>query len=274
MGVYRLCNLLGVSQSRFYKRAGVQLALEQQKLVAAIEAIVLAFPGYGYRRVTAQLKREGFRINHKRVLSLMRQESLLCRLRRRWCQTTDSKHGLGVYPNLLKERTIERIDQAYVADITYIRLPEGFCFLSAILDAFSRRVVGWHLSQHIDAHLVLSALEKALGSRCPAPGFIHHSDRGVEYACRQYVERLLAAGAQISMAAKASPRENAQAESFFRTLKIEEVYLQPGEGYDSFSDALHNLAHFIEEVYNTKRLHSALGYLPPAEYEEQLAAAL
>jgi len=205
----------------------------------------------------------------------MRAESLLCQLKRRWARTTDSEHGLRIYPNLLADcgwRALTRLDQAWVADLTYIRLPAGFCYLAAILDAFSRKVVGWSLSRHIDADLAVAALEQALAGRQPRAGWIHHSDRGVQYACRDYVERLDAAGAQVSMSAKGTPRENAQAESFFRTLKHEEVNLSDYEDYD---EAKHALGCFIERVYNEKRLqrlHSSLGYRPPSEFEELFAA--
>lgn len=269
----RACQLLGVNRGSYYRIReepaphATDLALRQ-----AIEQVVLEFPAYGYRRVTKCLQREGRSVNHKRVLRLMREESLLCQLKRRWVRTTDSEHGLTVYPNLLKQagwRSLSGINQAWVADITYIRLPGGFCYLAAILDAYSRRVVGWALSEAIDAGLVVTALEQALQTRQPAPGWIHHSDRGVQYACRDYVQLLEGAGARISMSAKGCPRENAQAESFMRTLKHEEVYLQD---YQTFTEAKQTIGRFIEAVYNEKRLHSSLGYRPPSEFEELLAA--
>jgi transposase InsO family protein len=243
-------------------------------LQEAIERITLAFPAYGYRRVTAQLQRDGFCVNHKRVLRVMREESLLCQLKRSWVKTTDSEHGLRVYPNLLAQagwRQLTGINQAWAGDITYVRLREEFVYLAVLLDAFSRRVVGWRLSRSIDAALVLGALEKALGEREPPVGWIHHSDQGVQYACREYVERVVAANGLISMSAKGTPRENAQAERFMRTLKQEEVYLQEYEGY---ADSEQGIGHFIEAVYNQKRLHSALGYRPPAEFEQLCAMGL
>jgi putative transposase len=233
----------------------------------AIERIVLRFPGYGYRRVTAQWHWEGWAVNHKRVLRLMREECLLCQLRRGWVKTTDSEHGYRRYPNLMKEagwRQLTGINQAWVGDITSIRLQEEFVYLAVLLDAFSRRVVGWNLSREIDAGLALGALEQALDERQPAPGWIHHSDQGVQYACRQYVERLVAWEAQISMSAKGTPRDNAQAERFMRTLKQEEVYLHEYQGY---ADSEQSIGRFIEAVYNETRLHSALGYRPPVEFE-------
>lgn len=266
LSIHRVCDLLGVSRSWYYECQGrsVTVSAEDLALRAAIEEIILAFPGYGYRRVTHALAREGWTVNHKRVLRIMREESLLCQLKRRFVPTTDSQHGFRRYPNLIKELVIDRLDQVWVADITYIRLLTTFCYLAAILDAFSRRCVGWELSRFIDTELTLAALERALWTRRPQPGLIHHSDQGVQYASHDYVERLEAAGITISMAAKGNPYQNAQAERFFRTLKYEEVYLKR---YETYEEARANIGDFIEEVYNTKRLHSALGYRPPAEFE-------
>jgi putative transposase len=269
------CGVLGVNRGSYYRPDALvspRLLVPEVALRDAIEGVVLEFAGYGYRRVTEALRREGWQVNHKRVLRLMREECLLCQLKRRWTRTTDSEHGLRVYPNLLADcgwRSLTGLDQAWVADLTYIRLPRGFCYLAAILDAFSRRVVGWSLSERIDAELALAALEQALASRRPRAGWIHHSDRGVQYACREYVERLAAAEARMSMSAKGTPRDNAQAESFFRTLKHEEVYLND---YEDYGQAKQGLGRFIERVYNEKRLHSALGYRPPSEFEELVAA--
>jgi transposase InsO family protein len=271
--------VLAVNRGSYY-RGQAPLAPDRERRAEAtrlrdrIEAITLEFPGYGYRRVTAQLQREGCAINHKRVLKIMRAESLLCELQRRWVKTTDSEHGLRRYPNLLAKRgwrQLTGINQAWAADLTYIRLREGFCYLAALLDAFSRRVVGWHLAERLDASLTVTALERALASRCPPPGLIHHSDQGVQYACRDYVTVLEEAGARISMAAKGTPRENAQAESFFRTLKYEEVYLQE---YETVLDVEPSVGRFIETVYNEKRLHSSLGYRPPCEFEDLVLAGL
>ena len=262
----RLCALFGINRSWYYRHRREDTAggEEATRLRDAIERSVLAFPGYGYRRVTKALQRDGWAVNHKRVLRVMRQESLLCHLKRRFVATTDSRHGCGTHPNLLRELVVVRRDQAWVADITYIRLPTTFVYLACLLDAHSRRCVGWQLSRQIDTRLTLAALDRALVNRRPAPGLIHHSDRGVQYASAAYVARLAEAGARISMAAVGNPYENAQAESFFKTLKREEVYLKD---YRTFAEAEANLTNFIDDVYNTKRLHSSLGYRPPVEFE-------
>ncbi len=274
----KLCEVLGVSRSWFYTRQkqsqliqveGLgQQEVDADELRAAIEDLVLEFPGYGYRRVTKALARAGYTgnyaVNHKRVLRIMREESLLCQLKRRFILTTDSNHPFRTYPNLLKEIVLCAPDQAWQADITYIRLPTGFAYLAAIIDSYSRRCVGWQFSRCIDTNLTLAALDMALSSRRVQAGLVHHSDRGVQYASSAYVERLESVGAFVSMSAIGNPYENAKAESFFKTLKYEEVYLKE---YRTFEDALMNLETFIEEVYNTKRLHSSLGYRPPIEFE-------
>jgi transposase InsO family protein len=270
LSVRQLCRLLGISRSWWYERAqsrdpdAVAIALRD-----AIERIVLEFPGYGYRRVTHELHRTGWHVNAKRVLRVMREESLLCQLNRRFVRTTDARHGLGSYPNLLRGQVLRGPDQAWVADITYIRLPTTFCYLATVLDAWSRRCVGWELSWHIDTDLTLTALEQAIRRRQPAPGLIHHSDHGVQYASTRYVNRLTQIGAQVSMAAIGNVYENALAESFFATLKREEVYLHD---YLTLAEAETNLERFIEAVYNHKRLHSSLGYRPPSEFEAHVDA--
>jgi putative transposase len=265
VSIKELCELFSVSRSWYYEcPTPQQRAQRDVELRDAIERIVLELPGYGYRRVTTALRREGWSVNHKRVLRIMREESLLCQLKRRFVPTTDSAHAFGRYPNLIKDLEIDGLDQVWISDITYIRLPASFCYLAAILDAYSRKCVGWHLSRWIDTRLTLWALERALTSRRAAPGLIHHSDQGVQYASSKYVARLQEAGVLISMAAVGNPYENAKAESFFRTLKMEEVYLKD---YQDFEEAQQNIGEFIEEVYNHKRLHSSLGYLPPVEFE-------
>jgi transposase InsO family protein len=268
--IAELCRMLGVSRSWLYERPTVPTQAERDlDLRDAIERMVLEFPVYGYRRVTEALGRDGWAVNHKRVLRVMRQESLLCQLQRRFAVTTDSRHDHVVYPNLLAEATLSGLNQAWQADITYVRLPTAFVYLAAILDSFSRRVVGWALSRDIDTRLTLAALEMALDRRSPPAGFIHHSDRGVQYASADYVARLTAAGARISMSAKGNPYDNAKAESFFKTLKREEVQIN---SYVTFAEAEANLGRFIEEVYNLKRLHSSLGYVAPAEFEARFTS--
>jgi transposase InsO family protein len=235
----------------------------------AIQRIALEFPSYGWRRMTAELQRQGWAVNHKRVYRRMREDNLLCLRKRRFVVTTDSAHGLPVYPNLARTLRLTGLDQLWVADLTYIRLELEFVYLAVILDAFSRRVIGWALDRTLEAELTLQALRKALLRRRPAPGLVHHSDRGVQYASRDYTQLLQAHGLQVSMSRKGNPWDNAACESFLKTLKYEEVYRTE---YRDLADARASLGAFLEKVYNQKRLHSALGYLPPAEFERGLLA--
>ena len=264
----RMCHLLGVSRALLYrKEKRPERAAFYTMLRDEIEAILLHFAGYGYRRVTKELARRKFHVNHKVVSKVMRENSLQCQLKRRWVPTTDSDHGLRVHPNLAKGFSPNDTGQLWVADITYIRLFSGFCFLAIVLDAFSRRAVGWKLGRSLETSLPLAALHMALEGHPPKPGWIHHSDRGVQYASKAYVEAIKAAGGTLSMASKGCPRENAQAESFFKTLKTEEVHLQE---YESMLQLEASLDRFIGQIYNRERLHSSLGYLPPAEFEENI----
>lgn len=265
LSIRQLCLLVGAGRTWYYTHpTAAVIAARDTALRDAIERLVLEFPGYGYRRVTKALQRDGWVVNHKRVLRVMRQESLLCQLQRRFVVTTDSAHGLPTEPNLLADITLTGPDQAWVADLTYIRLPTTFAYLACILDAWSRRCVGWRLARWIDTELTLAAFDHALATRRPQPGLIHHSDRGVQYASAAYVARLTEVDARVSMAAVGNPYENAKAESFFKTLKREEVYLNH---YRTFDEAEANLHRFIAEVYNAKRLQSSLGYRPPIEFE-------
>lgn len=262
-----MCRMLGVSRSWLYeKRVQAEPSEEDTSLRDAIERICLAFPGYGYRRVTAQLQRDGWTVNHKRVLSIMQTESLLCRLQRAFRPPSAGSTKVA-YPNLTQHLTVTRLDQVWVVDMTYIRLPQGFVYLACVLDGFSRRCIGWRLSRDIDTRLTLAALNRAIAARRPCPGLIHHSDRGVQYASADYVARLTEIGASPSMSKAGCPYDNAKAESFFKTLKKEEVYLNQ---YRNFEEARTHLSAFLDDVYNVKRLHSSLGYLPPTEFEANL----
>ena len=264
----QICRWLGVRRSWYYARPSVEeRAARDVALRDAIEHLIVVFPGYGYRRVTYTLQRQGWDVNHQRVLRVMRQESLVCQLKRRFVITTNATHRSATYTNLLATTTVTAPDQAWVADSTSVRLPTTFVSLACLLDAYSRRCIGWILSRQIDTRLTLDALALALAQRHSAPGLMHHSDRGVQYASRDsiaYIARLQQAGARVSMSAKGNPSDNAKAESFFKTLKQEEVYLKD---YQTFAEAEANLGHFIEAVYTVKRLHSSLGYLPPVEFE-------
>jgi putative transposase len=271
MSVMQMCQSAKVSRAGFYRQRGeVEAEDRDLDLRDEIQKIALEMPAYGRRRITAELKRRGWNVNHKRVSRIMREDNLLCLRRRKFVVTTDSDHGHPVYPNVAAELEISGLNQLWVADLTYIRLETEFIYLAVVLDAFSRRVVGWALDRTLEASLVLTALRGALAQRQPAAGLVHHSDRGVQYACGEYTQLLKQSGVTISMSRKGNPYDNAACESFMKTLKYEEVYRQE---YRDLAEARSSIERFLEQVYNTRRLHSSLGYLPPVEFEQTLAAA-
>ena len=240
----------------------------EDALLSRMEQICLDHPRYGYRRVTKQLQRDGWIINHKKVARIMREKGWSCRpLKKKWIATTDSNHKFHIYPNLTKDLVVERLNQVWIADITYIHILVCFIYLAVILDVYSRKAIGYAISRNIDTQLTLAALRMAINDRNPQPGCIHHSDRGIQYACEDYVNELKFYGFQISMSRKGNPFDNAYAESFMKTLKSEEVHLWE---YRTIEDVQLRIPYFIEDVYNQKRLHSALGYRPPSEFEFML----
>ena len=262
-----LCAAARVSRASFYRDwASHEPDLEEMAVRDAIQRLALAHRHYGYRRIGALLRREGRAVNAKRVLRLMREDNLLCLRKKAYAPaTTDSDHGWRVYPNLARRMVPMAPDRLWVADITYIRLERAFVYLAVVLDAFSRKVVGWALENHLAASLALAALNMALASRKPPPGeLIHHSDRGVQYACADYALALEAAGVTPSMSRGGCPYDNAKAESFMKTLKTEEV---DGSAYRDLADARARVGEFIEDIYNRTRLHSALKYQSPMEFE-------
>jgi putative transposase len=265
----RLCAVAGVSRAGYYRfRLRGEAQESDMDLRSTIQTIALEWPAYGYRRVHAELRRQGWLVNHKRVLRLMRADNLLCLRRRKFILTTDSAHEFPIYPNLAKDMALTDINQLWVADITYIRLETEFVYLAVILDAFSRRCVGWALQRTLEAALVLQALRMALKQRHPRPGLVHHSDRGVQYACRDYTAELERHGIAVSMSRRGNVYDNALAEAFIKTLKYEEVYRME---YRNLEEAKASIKEFLEKVYNQKRLHSALGYRPPREFEQSLS---
>lgn len=272
--VKRAADMLEVSRSGYYKwtkrRENETNSEVEKRLLTEISRIVGEFPAYGYRRVTHELKRRGFTVNHKKVRRIMKENHLLVARKRFKPLTTDSNHNHRIYPNLVMDLAIERPNQVWASDITYIQLGRGFAYLAVLLDLYTRRCIGWALGRDLRTQLALDALYMALTSREGASldGLIHHSDQGVQYASNEYVECLNAHGIQISMSRTGNPYDNAYVESFIKTLKTEEVYMNE---YETFGMALENIERFIEEMYNKKRLHSALGYKTPMEFEQEVA---
>jgi putative transposase len=261
------CEVARVSRAGFYRQYEEHEPRQADvALRDLIQQIVLENRCYGYRRVAAELRHQGVVANRKRVLRLMRADNLLAVRKQRFVFTTDSRHTYAVYANLAARLQLTGVNQLWVADITYVRLRETFLYLAIVMDAYSRRVVGWELEEDLRAELALSALNRALADRPIEPGIVHHSDRGVQYCSQTYVERLQGYGFVISMSRTGNPYDNARAESFMKTLKSEEVYLHQ---YRDQEEARTSIQRFIEEVYNCKRLHSSLGYWSPTAFEDQ-----
>jgi transposase InsO family protein len=274
LGIDRMCRLAEVSRAGYYRHwRASEPAREETALRDVVQRLSLGHRFYGYRRITALLRQAGWAVNRKRVQRIRQSDNLLCVTGRTFRPpTTDSRHRFTVYPNLARRMIPTAMNQLWVADITYVRLAEAFVYLAVILDSWSRRVVGWALMDHLKTSLTLAALERALAARPVAAGeLVHHSDRGVQYACSAYVERLRAAGIQTSMSRAGCPWDNAMAESFMRTLKHEEV---DGRAYRDLAEARSRIEAFLEEVYNRQRLHSALAYRPPAAFEGEEGRSL
>jgi len=260
---------MDIRRSTLYYRAKDNLnkkIKEADIIKDRIATISYKHPYYGYRRITAPLKREKVRINHKRVLRMIRELGIQGRIKRRYVTTTNSQHNNRIYLNLIKDKVVTGINQVWCADITYIRILNGFVYLAAIIDIYSRKIVGYALGKTLCPKLTITALNMAIATR-NTDNLIHHSDQGIQYTCKDYIKILKDNGIRISMAEKGNPYDNAFAESFFKTLKQEEVYLWD---YETFADVIERIPYFIEDVYNKKRLHSALGYRPPEEYERLL----
>jgi len=264
----QLARVIRASYYRFHE-SRAEGADADMDLRDAIQRIALEWPSYGRRRITHELRRRGWAVNAKRVYRRMREDNLLCVRKRKFMVTTDSAHGRKIFPNLAREMTLTDVDQLWVADITYIRLRDEFVFLAVILDAYSRRVIGWALDRTLQDSLTLSALRMALSQRVAEPGLVHHSDRGSQYASGEYTDLLKHNGIAVSMSRKGNPWDNAACESFMKTLKYEEVHRSE---YRDLAEARSQIRAFLEKIYNEKRLHSALGYMPPAEFESRLAA--
>jgi putative transposase len=271
-GIERMCGLAGVSRASYY-RHWQQSAPRQEEtaLRDEMQRLSLVHRHYGARRITVLLKRAGWAVNHKRIERLRREDNLLCIPQRKFAVTTDSRHAFRRYPNLARTLVVTAVNQLWVADITYVRLLEELVYLAVVLDAFSRRAIGWHMASHLQAGRALVALDMALCTREVVAGeLIHHSDRGIQYACTEYVARLEQVGIVPSMSRPACPWDNAMAESFVRTLKKQEVN---GQRYRDLAEARTSIERFIADIYNSERLHSALGYLSPEDFESGLSVA-
>lgn len=276
LSIERACELLGLQRIEYYRwidKDDSFLKRTQGDLLILVEIkkIIKKFTGYGYRRVTKEMQHQGYNVNHKRVLRLMHDNKLSFQKKRSFIpSTTDSNHDNPVYPNLIKGLEITHPDQVWASDITYIQLDTGFAYLASILDIFTRKCIGWNMSRNMKTDLVIEALDMAIDMRWNSniKGLIHHSDRGVQYTSNEYTDRLKGMNIQISMSRKGNPYDNAYAESFFKTLKVEEVYLNE---YSDINDAWDNIQRFIEDIYNKKRLHSALGYMSPIDFEQEVA---
>jgi putative transposase len=267
LSIARMCEVAGFSRAGYYRSLDpAALCAADMDLREEIQKIAVQWPAYGSRRITRELKERGWAVNRKRVQRLMREDNLLCVAKRKFIMTTDSAHSLQVYPNLAESMSVTGVDQLWVADITYIHLEEEFLYLAVVLDAFSRKVIGWHLDRTLEASLALTALQMALRQRPVGPGLVHHSDRGIQYACGKYTGTLKEWEIQISMSRKGNPYDNAKCESFMKTLKHEEVHRTE---YRDLADARAQIGTFLEKVYNEKRLHSALGYVSPNQFERQ-----
>ena len=262
----RMTALAGVSRASYYRFDPEAVpAVKDVELRDAIQRVALKHPAYGRPRITAELKRQGWEANHKRVGRILREDNLLCIRKRKFQATTDSTHSHRIYKNLTRGLIPAKPNQVWVADITYIRLAEEFVYLAVVLDSYSRLVIGWALERTLEAKLAVAALRMALDKRGAPVGLIHHSDRGVQYACGEYTQLLKDRGIQISMSRKGNPYDNARAESFMKTLKHEEVHRVE---YRNLAEARRGIRNFLERTYNRKRLHSAIGYKPPAEFDK------
>jgi len=272
LSVERMCGLAGISRATFYRQweaAAVQDV--DQELRDLIQRTALRHPRYGYRKMAVSLRRQGRPVNAKKVRRLMHEDNLLANRKRKFVHTTDSDHDFLVYPNLAQNVVLSDVNQLWVADITYLRLQKEFVYLAVVVDAYSRRVVGWALDRTLESRVALAALDRAIAARQPRPGLVHHSDQGIQYACNAYVQRLERIGAWLSMSRAGRPWENGKCERFMRTLKEEEI---DARSYGNLEELAQNLEEFIETIYNQERLHAALGYRTPVEFEQQHHAPL